>query len=116
MIKGITIILIFYLLGSALALLLSGVVPGSVCGMLLLFAALKMRIVKPSDVKVVAIAMTDNMALFFVSIGVGVIAVFDVIESEPIVFIIVPVASAALVMAVVGCLQQLLERKFGKKL
>ncbi len=115
MIKGISIILLFYLLGSLVALLIGGIVPGSVCGMLLLFIALKIGIIKPNDVKSVAKGLTDNMALFFVSIGVGIIAVFDVIESEPLTFIIVPIVSAALVVAVVGLLQQFLERKSSNK-
>ncbi|MBO7318020.1 MAG: CidA/LrgA family protein, partial [Bacteroidales bacterium] len=46
-IKGICIILSFYAVGIGISHLIGGIIPGSVCGMLLLFAALCMRIVKP---------------------------------------------------------------------
>lgn len=79
--------------------------------MLLLFAALKLRVVCADDVKGVAKALTANMALFFVPIGVGVMAEYNLISSNLAVFIIVPIATTALVVVVVGAMQQYLEQR-----
>ncbi len=83
--------------------------------MLLLFAALTLRVVNPDDVKGVAKALTDNMALFFVPIGVGIMAVYQLIGDNLAVFIVVPIATTALVAVVVGLLQQSLERRHASK-
>lgn len=111
MIKGSAIILLFLLLGNLASWIVDGFLPGSVCGMLLLFAALKLRVIRADDVKGVAKALTDNMALFFVPIGVGVMAEYDLISSNLAVFIIVPIATTALVVVVVGVMQQYLEQR-----
>lgn len=115
LIKGASIILSFYLLGSGLSLLLNNIVPGSVCGMLLLFAALRLQLIEPKSVRDVAKALTDNMAIFFVPVGVGVMSAYAVIGDNPIVFAVVPIATTALVIIVVGVLQQYLERLSNRK-
>lgn len=66
MVKGASIIMLFYFLGEFLSFLINGIVPGSVCGMVLLFLSLLLKFVKPRDVRSVSNALTQNMALFFV--------------------------------------------------
>lgn len=76
MVKGASIIMLFYFLGECLSFLINGIVPGSVCGMVLLFLSLLLKFVKPRDVRSVSNALTQNMALFFVPAGVGLRASF----------------------------------------
>lgn len=64
MVKGASIIMLFYFLGECLSFLINGIVPGSVCGMVLLFLSLLLKFVKPRDVRSVSNALTQNMALF----------------------------------------------------
>lgn len=64
MVKGASIIMLFYFLGECLSFLINGIVPGSVCGMVLLFLSLLLKLVKPRDVRSVSNALTQNMALF----------------------------------------------------
>ena len=45
--------------------------PGSVLGMLLLFLALQLKLVKVHQIDSPARALTDNMGLFFIPAGVG---------------------------------------------
>ena len=64
MVKGASIIMLFYFLGEFLSFLINGIVPGSVCGMVLLFLSLLLKFVKPRDVRSVSNALTQNMAPF----------------------------------------------------
>ncbi len=111
MIKGVGVIMLFYLLGTIVSHLIGGFIPGSVCGMLLLFSALSLGWVKGSSVKGVAMALSDNMALFFVPVGVGVMGAYDLISDNLALFIIVPIVTTVFVTAAVGLLQQYLERR-----
>lgn len=65
MVPGIFIILLFYAAGEFIGTLTGGLIPGSVIGMILLFAALCGKVVKPETVRPVARFLTDNMGLFF---------------------------------------------------
>lgn len=111
MIKGTTLILLFYFLGEGASYLISGIIPGSVCGMILLFLALMLRIVKGNDVKSVAGTLTKNMALFFVPAGVGLMASFDLISKNLAAILVVSVVTTVLILVVVGWIEETLERR-----
>lgn len=70
-VKGIFFLLLFYLLGEILARLIGGVLPGSVLGMLLLFAALQLKWVDGASLDGVVGFLMDNMALFLSPWGWG---------------------------------------------
>ena len=93
---GIFLILLFYLLGCFVAALIGNFVPGSVIGMILLFCALSLKWVRPGHVKKVSMFLLDNMMLFFIPVGVGLIT---------------SLVSTVLVIAVVGLVEQKLESK-----
>ena len=57
--------MLFYVLGEMMSLLIGKLIPGSVCGMILLFIALTLKWIRPHDVDKAASALTRNMALFF---------------------------------------------------
>ncbi len=104
--KGIFYLLVSYLLGEALSRVIGGFMPGSVLGMVVLFAALKTGVVKADDIKGVATMLLDNMILFFVPIGVGLIATYKVIGPNMLVIVATLVVTTLLVIAVVGWMQQ----------
>ena len=54
-----------------MSLLIGKLIPGSVCGMILLFIALTLKWIRPHDVDKAASALTRNMALFFVPASIG---------------------------------------------
>ncbi len=111
MIKGIFIILLFYFTGECASYLMNGFVPGSIIGMLLLFASLYFKLINPDNVSGVANAFTKNMAVFFIPAGAGLLSSFGVLSKFWTSIIIVCSVSTILVIAVVGLVQQKMENR-----
>ena len=66
MLPGIFIILLFYAAGEFIGTLTGGLIPGSVIGMILLFAALCGKVVKPENSQTGRPgSSTDNMGRLF---------------------------------------------------
>ena len=66
-------ILFFYFAGECISQCIHGFIPGSVIGMVLLFLALAFKVVKPCHVNKISKLLTDNMGLFFLPAGVGLL-------------------------------------------
>jgi holin-like protein len=114
MVKGIFIILLFYFIGESVSYLIKGFIPGSIIGMMLLFLALYLKVVKPANVDSTANAITKNMAIFFIPSGAGLITSFGVLSKFWASIIITCSVSTVLVIAVVGLLQQHMEKRKAK--
>lgn len=108
---GIFLILLFYLLGCFVAALIGNFVPGSVIGMILLFCALSLKWVRPGHVKKVSMFLLDNMMLFFIPVGVGLITSYTLLSRYMLAIIVASLGSTVLVIAVVGLVEQKLESK-----
>ena len=108
---GIFLILLFYLLGCFVAALIGNFVPGSVIGMILLFCALSLKWVRPGHVKKVSMFLLDNMMLFFITVGVGLITSYTLLSRYMLAIIVASLVSTVLVIAVVGLVEQKLESK-----
>ncbi len=113
MLAGVFIILFFYALGEGVACLIQGFVPGSVIGMILLFAALCLKIVKPERIKPVVKFLCDNMALFFVPAGVGIVNATDILSRHWQAILTACALSTVLVIALVAYIQQWFEKRRG---
>lgn len=111
MLTGIFIVLFFFVLGEFLGWLIQGFVPGSVIGMMLLFSALCLKIVKPERVKPVAKFLCDNMALFFVPAGVGIINALDILAEYWQAVLVACAVSTVIVIVVVASVQQWFEKR-----
>lgn len=110
--KGVFIILAFYMIGNLISYLIGGIIPGSVCGMLLLFAALCLGIVKPDNVRSVARALTQNMAVLFVPAGVGIMAQYDLIAQNWVGILTITIVCTLLVLLSTGGIAQYLNNHF----
>ena len=108
---GIFLILLFYLLGCFVAALIGNFVPGSVIGMILLFCALSLKWVRPGHVKKVSMFLLDNMMLFFIPVGVGLITSYTLLSRYMLAIIVASLVSTVLVIAVVGLVEQNRESK-----
>ena len=108
---GIFLILLFYLLGCFVAALIGNFVPGSVIGMILLFCALSLKWVRPGHVKKVSMFLLDNMMLFFIPVGVGLITSYTLLSRYMLAISVASLVSTVLVIAVVGLVEQKLESK-----
>ena len=109
--KGFFIILGLLGFGNLISISINGLVPGSVLGMMLMFAGLHARIIKPEWVATTANLLTGNMALFFVPAGVGIMFAFDVLAKSWHEIVIISLVSAICVIAAVGLTQQWMERR-----
>lgn len=79
-IKGIGILVLFLAVGEVISHFIGNFMPGSVIGMLLIFAALLLKIVKPEDIRTVADFLTGNMTILFVPAFAGVIDQWGLIK------------------------------------
>lgn len=103
-IKQLFWIFLFSLLGEIVSSAIASVVaiPGSVIGMVLLFFALHFGWLKLEQVDEVGSWLTDNMAIFFVPAGVGLMTNFDVLAEYWLQLLIIMVVTTALMMWFVG--------------
>lgn len=96
---GILIILICWAIGNLLSMLIGGYVSGNIIGMLLLYAALHFRIVKPERVAAVAKFLLGTMALFFVPFGVGLMQSYGLLADNWVAITIAVIISTLAVIA-----------------
>lgn len=111
MLSGIFIVFFFFALGELVGWLFHGFVPGSVIGMILLFTALCLKIVKPERIKPVAKFLCDNMALFFVPAGVGIVNALDILSEYWQAVLIACAVSTIVVLVVVASVQEWFEKQ-----
>lgn len=111
MLYGVFVIFLFYALGEALAALIHGYVPGCVLGMLLLFAALCLKLVSPRRVKPVSRALSAYMALFFLPAGVGIVNSLDLLSRYWQAVLAACALSTVAVIVVVAVTQEGFERR-----
>ena len=107
---GLLILLAFLWMGDALARGLRLPLPGSVTGMLMLAAALRLRWIPERAVQPAAELLIRNMALLFVPAGVGVMAYAGLLRREWLPIVAASAASTVAVLLVVGWMQQRMER------
>lgn len=115
MLVGIFVILLFYVLGEVAAWLIGGLVPGSVLGMVLLFVALCLKIVKADTVRPAARWLCDNMGLFFLPAGVGIVNAFDILSRNWEAILTACAISTVAVIITVGCIQERFEKRRAAK-
>lgn len=110
MLKQAFYILFFYFTGEFISSFIDGFIPGSVIGMVL-FLALAFKLVKPANVKKLSTILTENMGLFFLPAGVGLMSSLGIISQYWAVILTASVVSTILVIASVALIQQ----KLGKE-
>lgn len=107
------IILGFTLVGEALQRLIPLPIPASVYGLVLLFLALCLKLVKVDQVKEVGGFLISLLPFLFVSHVVGIVEHWSAIRSQVFPILLLIVSTTVLVFGVSGSLAQLL-RKGGK--
>lgn len=110
--KEFLLIISFTYLGEIASKVLHLPIPGSVIGMLLLFAALYFKVVKVDDVETVGTFLLDNLSILFLPAGVGIMVYFPVIKNHWLSLLIVVIITTALTMGVVGKVVQGVKRKY----
>ena len=107
------IILGFTVLGEALQRLIPLPIPASVYGLVLLFLALCLKIVKVKHIQDVGGFLTSLLPLLFVSPTVGIVDCWDMIQPKLFSILLLLVASTCVVFGISGVVTQALRRKDG---
>lgn len=103
-IKQLSWIFLFSLIGEVLSILIASfiAIPGSVIGLVLLFLALQLNVLKVEQVDEVGTWLTSNMGIFFVPAGVGLMTNFGVLADTWWKLLIIMVVTTILMMIFVG--------------
>ena len=102
------------LISKVIELLVPFTMPSSVIGLVLLFVALCLKIVKLEQVEKVGDALVDNIGLFFVPAGISVINSFELLKANFVLDILLIFISTVLLLLGTGWVTQLL-LKFNPK-
>lgn len=108
---GLGVLLLFQLLGSWLVGLAHAAVPGSVIGMMLLAAALQLRIVPLRVVRPAADFLVRHLALLYVPAGVSVMLYAGLLRQQWVAITAAALVSLIAVLLVVGATVQRLEQR-----
>ena len=110
MLAGFALLLAFNLAGEAFVQVTGLPLPGNVVGMVALAVALRRGWIQRDRVAPVADALIRHLALFFVPAGVGLMVYGTLIQQAWLAILAGNVVGWFAVLAVVGGLQQRLER------
>lgn len=110
MILQCAVLFAFLAIGELVVWLTGIPVPSSIIGMLLLAAALKMRVIRLMWVDGVADFLVRNLGFFFVPAGVGLIKCLGLIKAEWLPIVAASVISTFVILAVTGWVHQISRR------
>ena len=111
MVRGFAILLSLQMAGELLSTWLNLPLPGSVIGMILILASLKVGLIKLAWVTEAAELLLKNLSMLFVPAGVGVMVYFDLIKQQWLPLTVATIASTLAVLAVTGLTARALTRK-----
>lgn len=104
----------FTLLGEALSRLIPLPIPAAVYGLVLLFAALCLKIVKVEQISKVSDFLLTILPILFVSPAVNLLESWGILAPHILPIVLIVVASTVLVFIVAGLISQVLCRKEGE--
>ncbi|MBW7470953.1 CidA/LrgA family protein [Marinobacter sp. M216] len=108
--NGITLLLVYQLVGEVTVRLAGVPIPGPVLGMVMLFITLWIRGQAPESVEQASSALLAHLSLLFVPAGVGMMAHFDRIADEWIPITFALLLSTVITMVVTALVMQLTTR------
>ncbi|KAB8143120.1 CidA/LrgA family protein [Chloroflexia bacterium SDU3-3] len=110
MLKSITALLIFQLLGEVISRTLGLPIPGPVIGMLLLVAALFVRGSAPASLTRAAGGLIQNLSLLYVPVGVGIMVQFGLLQREWLAILLTLVVSTVVTIVITALSMRFLMR------
>lgn len=112
----VALLLLFSLAMNFLAKALHLPIPGSILGIIVLFALLKLNIIKLSWIETGANWLLAELLLFFIPAAVGVMKYFPLLEHDGVRIMIVVIASTVTVMASSGLVASRIAKRKEQKL
>lgn len=113
--NGLTLLLIYQLIGEVLTRSLKLPIPGPVLGMTLLFISLVLYKRVPAALETASNTLLSHLSLLFIPAGVGLMMYFDAIAKEWLPILVTLVLSTLISMAVIALTMQLLMKIFKPK-
>ncbi len=111
--EGFVILLLMQSIGTFLTNHFKLILPGNLTGLLLLFLALLLRIVRLEQVEGAARLLLDNMMVLFLPLNVGLVTILPRLKQELLAIIISLLASTVIVMVVTAKAVEMVERGRG---
>ena len=111
LVLGLLIIMLFLVMAKTIVSYLNSTFPASILGMLMLFIALALHIIKLKWVEFTGNLVMKYLALLFIPIGVGLINYFDLIATHWLVIIFSLFFTTLLTLFIVGHCYQWLARE-----
>ncbi|MBW0147300.1 CidA/LrgA family protein [Marinobacter arenosus] len=108
--NGITLLLVYQLVGEVTVRLAGVPIPGPVLGMVMLFITLWIRGQAPESVEQASSALLSHLSLLFVPAGVGMMAHFNRIADEWIPITFALLLSTVITMVATALIMQLTTR------
>ncbi len=110
--NGMTVLLIYQLIGEIGVHLLQWPVPGPVLGMVLLFLSLLLRKGVPLAVETASTALLSHLSLLFVPAGVGMMVYFQRLQQEWLPIMAALILGTLVTLVVSALVMQLATRLF----
>ena len=108
--NGITLLLIYQLIGELIARWFKLPIPCPVLGMALLFISLILYKRVPEALEAASTALLSHLSLLFIPAGVGLMLYFDAIAKEWLPIVLTLIFSTLISMAVIAlCMQSLMK-------
>ena len=114
-IRQFLIILFVSFLGEALKFVLPLPIPASIYGLVLMFAALMLGIIKLDSVRETGKFLIEIMPMMFIPAGVGLLDSWGILKPVLVPLIVIVVVSTIVVMGVTGRVTQFVIRKEKRK-
>ena len=108
--KQIVYILLFTLIGQVLEWVVPFPVPGAIYGLVLLFLALCVGLVKVEDVEDVSKFLISFLPVMFVAPSVNLLACWDLISADIVPIVVINVLTTLLVFAVTALVVKALSK------
>lgn len=108
MLRALTVLLLFQLVGEILSRVLDIPIPGPVIGMLLLLLMLLRRGHVSAALTATAQTLLGYLALLFVPAGVGVMVHFALLQDEWLAILLILVGSTIITLLATACTMRLL--------
>ena len=110
MLKALFHIFLFLALGEFIKYFFNIPIAGNIIGMVLIFVALKLKVVKLETVKPASDKLVRYMVLFFVPYGVGLMVYYDIIKTNWVSILAATILSTIITLLATALIQQKFEK------
>lgn len=111
MIKSLLLIFLFLLIGESLQFFFKIPIAGNIIGMILIFLALYLKIIRLKDVKPASDFLIKYLVIFFIPYGVGLMVYAEILSEFWLPISVAVIFSTLLCLYLTGLLFQTLHKK-----